>query len=402
MEHGTYYLPPRNHADRSATSICGHSHQPPVSMILSSVVRGRRPHSSSACFVQPGEPALISAMKGHALFMLMLLRHVSAFASRGVTLAKRTEHTLVELSSTVSAKSESVDSSFNPLGPPEILTGLAVGETLSASTQITRLSQAPDLFHIKNFVSRDDANVLIDAAATQGMKIAGTRQSEANTVRKNSYLTWIDPYDISGITSSEALSTARSLVVKSGGMFVHKAMQRMMQEGGKIDYIFAEDVQVAKYDTDGSFDYHHDGFSRYLTVLVYLNGIGGTYFPFANMGTLHNEVDDAEELGVAEIARGRLVGKEGILLVGKEGLESYAEYHNSPPEEIAVDSVFKIEAGDAIAFYSYRPSGKKDWRSVHCSLRVPQEKWISTCWFRSEALTGPFSHLKKEAMLETL
>lgn len=342
-------------------------------------------------------------MKGNILFTFMLLRNVSSFPGRGAQFIKRPQNTLIELSSTVSVKPEHVDNYlFNPLGPPEILAGLAVGESLSTPTKITRLSKAPDLFHIKKFVSKEDANVLVEAAVSQGMKVAGTRQSEANTVRKNSYLTWIDPYDISGVVSSEALNTARGLVVKSGGMFVHKAMQKLMQEGGKIDYIFAEDVQVAKYDEDGSFDFHHDGFSRYLTVLVYLNGIGGTYFPFANLGESSHEVDNAEEINVAEISRGRLVGKEGVLLVGKEGLDSYAEYHNLPTEEKVVDSVFEIEAGDAIAFYSYRPSGEKDWRSVHCSLRVPQEKWISTCWFRSEALTGPFSNLKKDAMLENL
>ena len=40
----------------------------------------------------------------------------------------------------------------------------------------------------------------------------------------------------------------------------------------------AEDLQVAKYDKDGHFDYHQDVYSRYLTVLTCLNGIVGTYF----------------------------------------------------------------------------------------------------------------------------
>jgi hypothetical protein len=127
-------------------------------------------------------------------------------------------------------------------------------------------------------------------------------------------------------------------------------------------------------------------------VLIYMNGIGGTYFPFANLGNSIHDVDAADEASAVDLATARVPGKDGILLVGTEGTEPYAQ---SPYP----NSVLHISAGDAIAFYSYKPTGKKDWRSLHCSLTVPQEKWISTCWFRSEALTGPFSYLKKEAML---
>jgi hypothetical protein len=48
------------------------------------------------------------------------------------------------------------------------------------------------------------------------------------------------------------------------------------------DASYAEDMQVAMYDAGGGYDYHHDGFGRYLTVLSYLNGVGGTYFPFGD------------------------------------------------------------------------------------------------------------------------
>lgn len=301
----------------------------------------------------------------------------------------------------LSSASTSVDS-FNPIGPPSILSELSVGEKLSpksSNNPITRLSQSPDLFHIKNFASPVSRDVLIRAACNQDMKMAGTRKSESNTIRKNSYLTWIDPYNIVGerdATSREALDTARELVLQSKESFVHEAMHKFVKEGGRIDYFFAEDVQIAKYDEHGRFYYHHDGYSRYLTVLVYLNGVGGTYFPFANLGHASHEIDTATEETAVDIAQKRQVGKDGILLIGKEGVQSYLPSWEGPSSYSAIE----IEAGDAIAFYSYKPSGEKDWRAIHCSLTVPEEKWIATCWFRSEALTGPFSYLKKAAMLE--
>jgi hypothetical protein len=350
------------------------------------------------------------------VLLAIMLRLVSPFHLRRalVRVAKRSEF----LASTISPEPASSEL-FNPIGPPIVLLNLEVGETCSMpSSTITRLSRSPDLFYIKDFIIKDDREVLMHAASEQGMKTAGTRSSEANTIRKNSYLTWIDPYDISGATSTEALSIARNLILKAEDLFAHESMHKVIKDGGRVEYFFAEDLQVAKYDTDGCFNFHHDGFSRYLSkivfvftismillpipyrdfctaVLIYINGIGGTYFPFANLGNTIHDVDAADEASAVEIATTRVPGKDGILLVGTED----AEYYHQSSDEMDPNSVIKISAGDAIAFYSYKPNGEKDWRSLHCSLAVPQEKWISTCWFRSEALTGPFGYMKKEAML---
>ncbi|KAL3778855.1 hypothetical protein HJC23_001466 [Cyclotella cryptica] len=337
-------------------------------------------------------------MKSRTSFLLhaMTCSRVAAFpTSRAARRAHR-------LSNLLSSTSTSIDS-FNPIGPPSILSEFPVGESFSPPSlhnPITRLSQSPDLFYIKNFVSQVNRDVLISAACNQGMKAAGTRKSESNTIRRNSYLTWIDPYSIIGEhdeTSRQALDVAREMILHSQELFVHEAMHKVIQEGGQVEYFFAEDVQIAKYDEDGRFDYHHDGYSRYLTVLVYLNGVGGTYFPFANLGQASHEIDIAIEENAVDLARERKIGKDGILLVGKEGVHSYL----SSWEGLSSNSVIEVEAGDAIAFYSYKPTGDKDWRAVHCSLTVPEEKWIATCWFRSDALTGPFSYLKKSALLES-
>lgn len=336
-------------------------------------------------------------MKGSSSVLLFtaMIRVASSFLGRRAChgVKRRNQSSLA---STVTPEPTSIEF-FNPIGPPTRLADLAIGETCTqASSAITRLSQSPDLFLIKDFVSQADREILMQAAADQGMKTAGTRSSEANTIRKNSYLTWIDPYDLSGSTSVEALSVARDTIHKSGALFAHEAMHKMILEGGRVDYFFAEDLQVAKYDTDGCFNFHHDGYSRYLTVLIYLNGVGGTWFPRVNFQCEFQDIDIADdEASAVEIARSKVAGQDGLLFVGEEGLEPYIQSLEMKP-----GSVVQIEAGDAVAFYSYKSSGQKDWKSLHCSLPVPQEKWIATSWFRSEALTGPFSYLKKEAMLD--
>lgn len=42
-----------------------------------------------------------------------------------------------------------------------------------------------------------------------------------------------------------------------------------------------EDLQVLRYGVGGEFVLHHDGDPRILTVVYYLNGVGGTWFPLA-------------------------------------------------------------------------------------------------------------------------
>lgn len=145
----------------------------------------------------------------YLLLLATMLQLVNPFHMRRTLgqVAKRTQ----SLASTVSPEPTSIES-FNPIGPPTILSSLGVGETLSMrSNTIKRLSGSPDIFLIKDFVFQDDLDVLMQAASEQGMDTAGTRNSAPNTIRKNSFLTWIDPYDISGSTSTEALSIARQV-----------------------------------------------------------------------------------------------------------------------------------------------------------------------------------------------
>jgi len=138
----------------------------------------------------------------------------------------------------------------------------------------------------------------------------------------------------------------------------------------------------------GSFDYHHDGYSRYLSVLSYLNGVGGTYFPFGGMTDEFDGIDFRNENEVSVLHFLKQFEPCGILIVGDEGAESYAGL-------IKPKTTIQVKAGDAIAFYNYKSDGEKDIRQIHRALPVPCEKWIATSWLRSDALTGPFALLKK-------
>ena len=47
-----------------------------------------------------------------------------------------------------------VDSSFNPIGPPDFLSNLSAGESIRAyGKNITRLSSSPDIFLVKDLIA---------------------------------------------------------------------------------------------------------------------------------------------------------------------------------------------------------------------------------------------------------
>ena len=260
--------------------------------------------------------------------------------------------------------------SFHPLGPPSFLSHMFVGETYHhaiLNKNITRISSHPDIFLIRDMLPVEDRETFIDAAGLQGMKVAGTRSSGKNTIRKNSFLTWIEQplssLDYGG-SSPEAISVARKTIVNSRRAFSHEVMNELLDNADTdmVDYAFAEDVQVAKYDAGGRFDYHHDGYGRYLTVLSYLRPVGGTYFPFANMSK--SELDGIDFTNEDEVSvmsfKQKVGGQCGVLVVGKEGRDAYVDGTVNPR------NVIEIEAGDAIAFYNYDSNGERDLRSLHC------------------------------------
>jgi hypothetical protein len=334
---------------------------------------------------------------------------------------------------------------FNPLRPPRYLASLRVGESYKIpilgdrDLSITRLSRNPDIFLVPNLIVQTEC--LINAAKDQGLKVAGTRKSKANTVRTHSYLTWLGhSNDNEDGALKDKYGSYRGLVHSitdlCNSLFVHESLQIQHGLHSKEDhhhqdqqslYVTAEDMQIAKYDSGGCFHLHHDGSNRFLTVLTYLNGVGGTYFPLAQTIQMRDNNNHHDFLSPPKLSmnddgslssKGYVVGKDGLLIVGKEGKTAYLD---DDEDSILEDSsaIVRIQAGDAVVFYNYNllmegtnvvsdghdpeqwgdAGHNKEWRAVHAALAVPQEKWIATNWFRSDVLTGPFAHLYRESLL---
>jgi hypothetical protein len=297
----------------------------------------------------------------------------------------------------------------NLFGPPSFLASLDLQESNHIPSflgeppmSITRLARSPNIYCVRNFLpDPSKRNALIHAAQQQGMKVAGTRKSQENTVRKKSYLTWLD----SSYTCSTQQDAARFIVQNmqelAKTLFVHERLvqfaMELQDQSSSPGYLFVEDLQVAKYDPKGQFDAHHDGFGRFVTVLTYLNGVGGTYFPFAETSAVGNDISVAafpnlEEASLAAVDK--FPGRDGLLIVGTEGKDGYLLGGNRNQ----TNAIYTVQPGDALVFYSHDPTGEKDWKSLHAGLQIPEEKWIATNWFRSEYLTGPFTSLFLECI----
>ncbi len=346
-----------------------------------------------------------------------------------------TNTTTTSSSSTqISSKSTTISDTFiNPLGPPNSLHKLHIHDEYTIHNHpffsndkdkdkdnnkiiIRRLSKEPDIFLLENFLHSDTIrSILIQGALEKGLKIAGTKNSNDGSIRKNSYLTWIEKVDSKSYSDDnyddnhdEVGYIANCMTQFVAETFIHETLLNQRHPNSNIsssasihnDYITLEDLQIAKYDKGGCFHEHHDGFGRFLTVLTYLNGVGGTFFPYAKTTD-----DDDDDIGDINTGLQLLQTRSGLLVVGTEGLESYysnnIDDNDNTRNKVDPANIVPIKAGDAIVFYNYN-IGDRDLRSVHESLTVPCEKWIATNWVRSESLTGSFSHLHLERLLENM
>ena len=298
------------------------------------------------------------------------------------------------------------------LGPPELIRDLQIGKELQAfrnvivgedgimksNFTIERVGYSPDIFCLRNLLSTSECQEIQDMARASEMKKAETITENDVSSRKNCTVAWLAP--------SNGAHVINSLVSSVANLFLSKSILSNPSAG-------VEDLQVLNYGVGGEFVLHHDGEPRVLTVIYYINGVGGTWFPLAR--TSNNVHDDPclninidqEKMGenfhrtrrepqnkaqAMDLGRDLKPGENGLLVKGSSRASaSIRSGMNSQQMEVESDTQSDehtawINEGDAVVFYNYCDdgSGRLDWRSLHCGLPTPEEdgtKWIANHWF---------------------
>mmetsp|Transcript_18804 Transcript_18804/g.40928 ORF Transcript_18804/g.40928 Transcript_18804/m.40928 type:complete len:433 (+) Transcript_18804:145-1443(+) len=331
------------------------------------------------------------------------------------------------------------------LGPPEPLRSLKVGQYLNAfrttshyqhdgddgddetatatafetkkvQFTIERMARTPDVFHLRNFVTQFECACIQSAALDFGtMENAGTVTEGDTTSRKNCSVAWISsPNNNSNNSTSSSSSNAAvissNLVSSTANIFLSRDVMSQPSAG-------VEDLQVLRYGTGGEFVHHHDGEPRVLTVIYYINGVGGTWFPLACTSDDGGDGGDSGDSGGAteddvrkrrvpmnkaqalNLVKGLQPGKHGLLVKGtvRRDVAHSKDTHNNNDcddvryEEEINEHVAWVDQGDAIAFYNYKDDGsaRLDWTALHCGLPTTEEegtKWIANHWYGVNSL----------------
>lgn len=265
------------------------------------------------------------------------------------------------------------------LGPPEPLADMQVGDQWSPFEPLVLEKVADDLpmFVLRNFVPPSERQAIVERAASKGLREGQTTKQKSNLPqdevkhRKGSSVAWL-PQDES--------ETADVLTRVAAHLFVHPDL---LDDDDDDDYtIYPENLQVVHYKRTGRFLLHHDGLNRTVTVLTYLNGVAGTWFPF--VGAADDDVPTTSLRDTSVLLQGRRPGHDGLCIVGHDDDDLRGEDASTP-------AVVSVRPGDAVVFFNYAPSrqyGKIwNWRSLHCGLPAVQPKWIATNWFSLEEQT---------------
>ena len=266
--------------------------------------------------------------------------------------------------------------------PPPELQNLNVGETFDipgTPVEIVRVASKPDMYVVRNLIPMEDRQDLI--SHEHDFESAETK-SGFTSHRSNSRVSWVYSED-------ETKPIARFLERFCVHEFLHPTLLAQYRRYAP------EPLQIANYELGGKFDIHHDGGGRVVTVLSYLNGVAGTWFPFAKV---HHDVNEGDE-GPPQMTlnnkmtEGMEPGRDGIWVVGNEGTGGSGiddtishTYHESKNPHIV-----RVEPGDAIVFYNYEYDEEFQgplmcWRSLHAGMPAKQEKWIVTNWIDCEYL----------------
>jgi len=249
------------------------------------------------------------------------------------------------------------------VGPPSPLKELRIGESYNPfdPLEITKVSHDPPIFVMRNFLPQRERRTIMDAAEIN-LRTAKTLTGSVQH-RVGSSLTWIDG---SGDGDEEQHAIAEFMTQLSAHLFLDDSV---------AESVNAEPLQVVKYDQAGSFDLHTDGCGRTVTVLTYLNGIAGTWFPLVGAS---NAEGCSMKLKNKASLEGKIPGVHGLVVAGDEqpGMEES-------------DNVVRVQAGDAVVFYNYENDprlGKvPSWKSLHSGLKAMDTKWIATNWLGTKS-----------------
>lgn len=275
--------------------------------------------------------------------------------------------------STISSASVQLNVPRGVLGPPEHFANLQVCEQfLSVSREcsvsgnpvdfeVVRLASRPACFHIGGLLSEAECDSLIASADAVKMKQAITAGGDE---RKNCGVAWLP------VESNEV---AISISAACEQLFLRPEILETTEwsDGGHF-----ENLQVLKYTQGGEFKLHYDANEqtpRVLTVLLYLNGVGETWFPLAL-----RDPADAAAVGEANPPRAAALNAAKQLSPGRE--------HGWSGDGLVVAP----KKGDAVAFYNLLDNGSAqvDRLSLHAGLPAPDEKSVAALWYHADLKHG--------------
>lgn len=251
-----------------------------------------------------------------------------------------------------------------PLGPPSHFDELRVGpyelsfsrtNALDGSDmafEVQRMALRPTSFYLRGLLSEAECDHLIAAADRRQQALP------AGDSRSGCTVAWLDAQQDPVVSELAAVVGALLLTpeIRDPGGW---------GQGGGF-----ENLQVLRYRAGGEFLIHHDANEdtpRTLSLLLYLNGKGETWFPLATADPSLAASADPRLPSVAQDPRSRVAELQACerLVPGRDGL------------------LVAPCKGDAVAFFNFvgDGSGALDRFAFHAGLPAKEEKVVAALWY---------------------
>mmetsp|Transcript_4028 Transcript_4028/g.4653 ORF Transcript_4028/g.4653 Transcript_4028/m.4653 type:complete len:500 (+) Transcript_4028:83-1582(+) len=281
---------------------------------------------------------------------------------------------------------------------------------------VERVSSTPDIFLFRNLLSPEECDAVINysrqddsSSASKNrdsmkMNYADVTEGKSSDFRTNCKVGWIHHQSTS---NSLATTNSNSIIIRNlakelgritGNILLTDEVKRSPRAG-------CEPMQLCHYyEEGGKFVLHHDGVDRVLTIIYYLNGVAGTWFPFANNNdnsSGYNNSNDNNKIfeaaidpstDITKLAEGLQPGIDGLVIVGQNSplLSTNWQQQRTNKNHVVVD------IGDCVAFFNYKTipdvggiRAERDWASLHAGLPTTKEegeKWICNHWVKTPSL----------------